>query len=82
MKISIIGGYLVGETFHGTPPQEMLAKRGWRCTDRKKNGCVWIIRWYDPKSGEVHNQETALLIQRARNKEKKNGASHEKNGNA
>jgi len=47
----------------------MLAKHGWRCMERKKNGCVWIVRWYDPIQGEVWNQGTAVKIQRDRNRQ-------------
>ena len=70
-KISIVGGKLAGNTFHGTKEQVMLAKHGWKCAERKKNGCVWHVRWYDPIDGEVWNQGTATTIQRERNKAKK-----------
>ena len=60
-KISIVGGKLAGNTFHGTKEQVMLAKHGWKCAERKKNGCVWHVRWYDPIDGEVWNQGTAVV---------------------
>ena len=72
-KIDIVGGKLAGNTFHGTPEQVRLAKAGWRCVERKKNGCVWIVRWYDHLQGQVCNQGTAVEIQRSRNKQKKKG---------
>ena len=55
-KIDIVGGKRAGETFHGTKEQVMLAKHGWRCVDRHKNGCVWIVRWYDHLQGQVCNR--------------------------
>jgi hypothetical protein len=70
-KINICGGKLAGNTFHGTKEQVMLAKHGWRCVERQKNGCVWIVRWYDPLQGGVWNQGTSVVIQRGRNKHNK-----------
>jgi hypothetical protein len=49
----------------------MLAKHGWRCMERKKNGCVWIVRWYDHVDGQVWSQGTAVDIQRGRNRRRK-----------
>lgn len=61
-----------GNTFHGTAPQTMLAKMGWQVTERRKQGCVWIIRWYDHVTDGIYNQETAVYMQRQRNKQKRN----------
>jgi hypothetical protein len=71
-KINIVAGKFAGETFHGTKNQIMLAKYGWRCVERKKNGCVRIVHWLDPIGGEVWTQGTAVTIQRERNKENRN----------
>jgi hypothetical protein len=67
-KINIVAGKFAGETFHGTPEQLMLAKHGWTCVERKKNGCVWIVRWYDHLQGQICNQGQAVDIQRGRNR--------------
>ena len=57
-----------GNLFHPTKDQAMLHKAGWRIVERKKNGCMWIVRWYDPLGGDVWNQGTAVTIQKGRKK--------------
>jgi len=55
-----------GDSFVPTRVQQRLYQAGWRLTQRKKVGCVWIVRWTDPKSNDVWNQGTALQILRRR----------------
>jgi hypothetical protein len=57
-----------GNTFHPSRDQNMLAKAGWRVFERKKRGCMWIIRWIDPSGTGVWPQGTAVEIQRHRTK--------------
>ena len=59
-----------GNTFYPSRDQNMLAKAGWRVVERKKNGCMWTIKWSDPVDGTVWSQGTAVGIQRQRNKQK------------
>lgn len=69
-----------GDTFNPTKDQERLYKNGWRVVERRKQGCMWIIRWLDPLPNgnkdaagrDLHDvlpQGTALLIMKERNKQ-------------
>jgi hypothetical protein len=69
-----------GNTFYPSKDQNMLAKAGWRVVERKKNGCMWIVRWVDAgmgRTGEIYPQGVAVEIQHQRNKQKEaqNGAA-------
>jgi hypothetical protein len=75
-----------GNTFKGTKDQVMLAKHGWRVKERRKQGCMKIVRWIDPFSWGTHpetglemhdvwSQGVAVDIQRQRNKWNKEHAS-------
>jgi hypothetical protein len=55
-----------GNSFKPTREQAMLHKAGWILVERRRQGCVWIVRWYDRKQGDICNQGTAVLIQRER----------------
>jgi hypothetical protein len=50
----------------------MLEKHRWVRVSAKKMGAFKIVKWQDPKTGEVVPQYYAVLVQRERNKAKKN----------
>lgn len=70
-----------GNMFKPSRDQERLHKAGWRITERRKQGCMWIIRWVDPlpngdkdpETGrDLHNvmsQAQAILILKERTKQ-------------
>ena len=42
-----------GSLFHPSKDQAKLAKAGWRIIERRKVGCMWIVRWLDPVGGDI-----------------------------
>jgi hypothetical protein len=59
-----------GNSFKPTADQSRLYKAGWRLVERKKVGCMWIVRWVDmhDESGQVWSQGTAIEILNSRKK--------------
>jgi hypothetical protein len=52
-----------GNSFVPNVIQNKLYKAGWRLAERKKVGCVWIVRWYDLSNPiRTYNQQDALDI--------------------
>ena len=43
---------------------EFLEREGWIMTSRKKQGCMWIVRWSLPGKWNGCSQEQALQIAR------------------
>lgn len=70
-----------GNTIRASRDQELLYTAGWRMVERRRKGCMWIIRWVDPlpngdkdpETGrDLHNvmsQAQAILILKERTKQ-------------
>jgi len=51
-----------GNSFVPNATQARLYLAGWRLVERRKMGCVWIVRWMNPDTGEIWPQGVAFQI--------------------